>query len=102
VICPNADAKIFVVANAEVRAHRRALELARGGERVDYEVVLADIRRRDERDLGRGVAPLKLAPDAAVLDTTQLDIEAAVAAAIALVLEKAPGASLVDASGGAR
>lgn len=90
VICPNADTKIFVVAEAEVRAQRRALELRKRGEAGDYEAVLDDIRRRDERDLGRSTAPLKLAADAVVLDTTKLDIEAAVSAALAIVMGKMP------------
>ncbi|MDR3462448.1 MAG: (d)CMP kinase [Beijerinckiaceae bacterium] len=94
VICPNAEVKIFVVASAEIRAHRRALELAKSGESVDYAEVLADIHRRDERDFGRGTAPLKRADDAVILDTSQLDIEAAVSAAKAMVTEKVPEASL--------
>ena len=88
VICPRAEAKIFVVADAEVRAQRRALELRKRGEAADYEAVLADIRRRDERDLGRSTAPLKRASDAVVLDTTKLDIEGAVSAAVAIVMDK--------------
>ena len=99
VICPNADAKIFVVAEAEVRAQRRALELRKRGEAGDYETVLDDIRRRDERDLGRSTAPLKLAVDAVVLDTTKLDIEAAVAAAMAIVMGKMPAAQEVRQAG---
>jgi cytidylate kinase len=88
VIAPGADAKIFVTASPEERARRRHLELNRRGEPVPYDEVLADIRRRDERDAGRGTAPLKAADDAALLDTTSLDIEAAFRAALALV-EKA-------------
>lgn len=93
VICPQADAKIFVVADAEVRAQRRSLELRKRGEAADYDAVLADIRRRDERDLGRSTAPLKVASDAVVLDTTKLDIEAAVAAAVVIVMNKQPAAT---------
>jgi CMP/dCMP kinase len=85
VICPDATAKLFVTATPEVRAQRRALELRSRGERVDYADVLADIRRRDERDAGRSAAPLVAAPDAARLDTTDLDVERAVAAAVAIV-----------------
>jgi cytidylate kinase len=85
VICPDATAKLFVTASPEVRAQRRALELRSRGERVDYADVLADIRRRDERDAGRSAAPLVAAPDAARLDTTDLDVERAVAAAVAIV-----------------
>ena len=90
VICPEAPVKIFVTAAPETRAQRRALELARRGEKVDYVLVLEDIRRRDERDSNRSSAPLKMADDAVALDTTKLDIEAAVAAAIAIV-ERARG-----------
>ncbi len=85
VICPHADVKIFVTATPETRAHRRALELASRGEKVDYAAVLEDIRIRDRRDSGRASAPLMQAMDAVVLDTTQLDIEAAYAAAVAIV-----------------
>lgn len=85
VICPDATAKLFVTASPEVRAQRRALELRSRGERVDYADVLADIRRRDERDAGRSAAPLVAAPDAARLDTTDLDVERAIAAAVAIV-----------------
>jgi cytidylate kinase len=85
VICPDATVKLFVTASPEVRAQRRALELRSRGERADYGEVLADIRRRDERDAGRSAAPLVAAPDAARLDTTDLDVERAVAAAVAIV-----------------
>jgi cytidylate kinase len=85
VICPHADVKIFVVAAAEERARRRAAELRASGQPADDAAILEDIRRRDERDRTRAVAPLKPAPDAVELDTSRLDVEAAVAAAIALV-----------------
>ena len=85
VICPDAEVKIFVVASAEVRARRRALEIAGRGEAVDEAAVLDDIRKRDERDQNRAAAPLKAAPDAHVLDTSALDIEGSVRAAIAIV-----------------
>ena len=85
VICPNADAKIFVTATPEVRARRRVLEMRRGGALADEAEVLADIRRRDERDSARGVAPLKPAADAVLLDTSDLDIEAAFRAAVEIV-----------------
>jgi cytidylate kinase len=77
VIAPEAAVKIFVTASPEVRAGRRHRELAARGDRITYEQVLADIRRRDERDAGRSAAPLKPAPDAVLLDTSDLDIEAA-------------------------
>jgi len=85
VICPNADVKIFVTAAPEVRAQRRAREMRASGAVIDDAEVLADILRRDERDSTRSAAPLVRAADAVELDTTDLDIEAAVAAAIAIV-----------------
>ena len=85
VICPDADAKLFVTATAEERARRRHLELLSRDEAADYQAILADIRRRDERDMTRSAAPLKPAHDAVVLDTTNLDAEAAFAAALELV-----------------
>jgi len=88
VICPFADAKIFVTASPEVRAKRRAIEMRRLGQAADETAILADIRRRDERDSKRTVAPLKPAPDAHILDTSDLDIDAVLREAIAIV-EKA-------------
>ena len=85
VICPQADVKIFVTASPQERARRRTLELEVQGQNVRAADILADILRRDERDQSRSVAPLRPAADAFVLDTTDLDIEAAVAAAIAQV-----------------
>jgi CMP/dCMP kinase len=85
VIFPDAAVKIYVTATPEVRARRRALELQAAGSGVDEAAVLADIRRRDERDTGRAAAPLKPAPDAHLLDTTRLDIDAAFRAAIDIV-----------------
>ena len=84
VICPDAEVKIFVVAAPEVRARRRAAELRAAGQVADEAAILEDIRRRDERDRSRAVAPLKPAPDAVELDTSDLDVEAAVASAIVL------------------
>src|SRR5437879_1193136 len=78
VICPDADVKIFVTAAPQVRAQRRASELRAANQDIDEAAVLADIGRRDERDSGRAIAPLKPAPDAHLLDTTHLDIDAAV------------------------
>jgi cytidylate kinase len=85
VIFPDAGVKIFVTATPEVRARRRALELKAAGGGVDEAEVLADILRRDARDSGRTAAPLKAAPDAHLLDTTHLDIDAAFRAAIDIV-----------------
>jgi cytidylate kinase len=91
VICPDARAKLFVTATPEVRAARRQKELAGRGEAAAFEGILADIRRRDARDSGRSDAPLKVADDAIVLDTSALTIEDAVAAAIAIVDARATG-----------
>jgi CMP/dCMP kinase len=85
VIFPDADVKIFVTATPEVRARRRAAELERGGDRVNEADILADIRRRDERDSNRAAAPLKAAADAHLLDTTHKDIDAAFRAAVDIV-----------------
>jgi cytidylate kinase len=84
VIAPNATVKIFVTASAEARAQRRALELRGRGEAVDYFVILEDIRKRDARDSGRSDSPLKPAADAVILDTTDLNVEAALTAALAI------------------
>jgi cytidylate kinase len=88
VIAPQADAKLFVTARPEVRAERRHAELCRLGIASEIATVLADIRARDARDAGRATAPLRQAPDAALIDTSDLDIDAAVAAAIACVAER--------------
>ncbi len=85
VICPDADVKIFVVADPVVRARRRTLEARARGEQADEAAVLADILKRDERDQNRAAAPLRRADDAHVLDNSKLDIEAGVQAAIAIV-----------------
>ncbi|MGE3245045.1 MAG: (d)CMP kinase [Beijerinckiaceae bacterium] len=84
-ICPQAAVKLFVTASPEERARRRTLELEGRGEPVPYVDVLADIRKRDERDSNRSSAPLKMAADAILLDTTRLDVEKSIAAAIAIV-----------------
>ena len=85
VICPHADVKLFVTATPEERARRRYRELNEAGSSISEAEVLADIRRRDERDRSRAVAPLTKAEDAVLLDTTNLDIDAAFKAAIALI-----------------
>jgi cytidylate kinase len=85
VICPEADVKLFVTATPEERARRRYLELREAGNSSSEAEVLADIRRRDERDKNRAAAPLRQAEDAYLLDTTNLDIDAAFKAAIALI-----------------
>jgi cytidylate kinase len=85
VICPNADVKIYVTATPEVRARRRSAEYRAQGRNIDEAAVLADIRKRDERDHNRAAAPLRRAPNAHLLDTTHLDIDAAIRAAIDIV-----------------
>jgi cytidylate kinase len=85
VICPDAEVKIFVVADPRIRAHRRTLEARSRGEPADEAAVLADILARDERDQNRSVAPLKQASDAYLLDNSRLDIEGGVRAAIDIV-----------------
>lgn len=85
VIAPGADVKLFVVATPEVRASRRAAELRSRGENVTEAEILADLQRRDERDSRRTAAPLKAAPDAHLLDTTHLGIDAAFRAAVEIV-----------------
>jgi cytidylate kinase len=85
VICPNADVKMFVTASPQERARRRAREMESLGRPVDESEILADIRRRDERDTQRAVAPLAQTADAALLDTTALTIDEAVGAAIDIV-----------------
>ncbi|HTP36822.1 MAG TPA: (d)CMP kinase [Methyloceanibacter sp.] len=85
VICPDADVKLFVTAASEERARRRFLELKQNGSPIAEAEVLADIRRRDERDRNRAAAPLRMAEDAVLLDTTNLDIDAAFRAAIDLI-----------------
>ncbi len=92
VVCPDAAVKLFVTASAEERARRRHRELGGRGEAVAYEAVLSDILRRDARDADRDAAPLRVAEDAVVLDTTVLDADAAFRAAI----------DVVDGRGGAR
>jgi len=84
-VCPNADVKIYVTASAEVRARRRTDELLAKGRAVDYATILTEIHGRDARDAGRAVAPLAKPSDAHILDTTDMDAEAAFRAAVAIV-----------------
>jgi cytidylate kinase len=86
VVCPDAHAKLFITASAEVRARRRQMELGA----ADYEKVLAEIRARDARDSQRATAPLVAAADAVTLDTSEMDIQAAVAAAVKVVEARRP------------
>ena len=85
VVCPEAEAKLFVTASPEERARRRCNELRARREPAEFETILAEIRRRDERDSTRSAAPLRQAEDALRLDTTNLDAEAAFAAALGLI-----------------
>ena len=85
VVCPEADVKFYVVAEAKIRAKRRFLELKAAGHQVEEASVLADIEARDGRDLSRDLSPLKAAADAHLLDTTKLSIEAAFEAACTII-----------------
>jgi cytidylate kinase len=91
VVCPEANAKLFVTASAEERARRRHEELLARGEASIYARVLEDMKARDARDERRAAAPLKPADDAYVLDTSELDADAAYAAALAFVDSRTRG-----------
>lgn len=91
VICPAADVKLFVTATAEVRARRRFDELRGSGQAADFEGVLDEVLKRDARDMGRADAPMRAADDAVIIDTTAMDIEAALLAAISVVSETLEG-----------
>ena len=88
VVLPQADVKIFLTAAPEIRARRRYDELLAKGEKVTYEQVLADLKKRDEQDSTRKIAPLRPAKDAVLLDTSEFDVEQAVAAIKSIVKEK--------------
>lgn len=88
VICPNADAKLFVTASAEVRAKRRHAEMQHSGSSESLAQVLTDVRARDARDMQRAEAPLRPAQDALLIDTSNLSIDEAVSAAIGAVNAK--------------
>ncbi|MGF1607666.1 MAG: (d)CMP kinase [Rhodothalassiaceae bacterium] len=85
VVCPAAPVKLFVTASVTERARRRTKELQRSDPAISYDAVLADLKQRDARDSQRDVAPMVPAEDAILLDTTDLDIEAAFKHALALV-----------------
>lgn len=87
VICPEAEVKLYITASPEVRAHRRWLEV--GGDEAQ---VLAEVRERDARDMGRAEAPLKAAADAVVIDTSEMGVEEAVERAVAVVRGRLEGA----------
>jgi CMP/dCMP kinase len=88
VICSQAEVKLYVTASAEIRAHRRWLELTETGHDLAFDEVLADVQARDERDMNRAEAPLKPAENAVQIDTSELSIEDAVSAAIVAVSAK--------------
>ena len=88
VVLPRANVKIFLTASSEVRARRRFLELQAKGSKDSYEKVLSEIVKRDHQDSIRAIAPLKQAKDAVVVDTSDMDVDAAVAAIRAVVAEK--------------
>lgn len=85
VVCPEAQVKLYVTASPEVRARRRFDEITAGGGTADFATVLADIERRDARDMGRADSPLKPASDAHLIDTSTMGIEAAFQAARAII-----------------
>jgi len=85
VVCPDALVKLYVTADAPTRARRRAEEIAERGGAADIAAILADLERRDQRDMSRAVAPLRPAADAHLLDTTEMDIETAFRAAVDII-----------------
>ncbi|OYY25779.1 MAG: cytidylate kinase [Azorhizobium sp. 35-67-15] len=92
VICPHAPVKLFVTASADVRATRRHRELLERAREIAFEEVLADIHKRDARDSHRATAPLIMAADAVLLDTTHLGIEEVLAAALEIIAAKTAAA----------
>ncbi|MDR6755168.1 cytidylate kinase [Mycoplana sp. BE70] len=85
VVCPDATVKLFITASPEVRARRRYDEIIANGGTADYDAVYEDVRRRDERDMGRADSPLRPAENAHLLDTSEMDIEAAFLAAKSII-----------------
>ncbi len=85
VVCPEAAVKLYVTAEPEERARRRLAELRAAGRAAIYKDVLYELRERDARDAGREAAPLAIAPDAIIIDTTALDAETALSRAAAIV-----------------
>ena len=88
VVFPDADVKLYVLATPLARARRRAAEMAAKGQSADVDAIAADLALRDARDASRPIAPLKPADDAVLLDTTDLDIEAAFRAAVRIIDSK--------------
>ena len=91
VVLPNADVKIFLTASPEIRARRRFIELQEKGSKDSYEKVLAEMIQRDKQDSTRAIAPLKQAPDAVLLDTSEMNLEQAVQAMKAIIERKLNG-----------
>lgn len=85
VVCPDAPVKLYVTASAQVRAKRRYDEIIGNGGSADYDLVFADVKTRDERDIGRADSPLRPAEDAHLLDTSEMSIEAAFQAAKSII-----------------
>jgi cytidylate kinase len=85
VVCPDATVKLYVTASAEARARRRLAEIEARDGTGDFATILADIARRDERDMGRADSPLRPAADAHLLDTSEMDIETAFIAARTII-----------------
>ena len=88
VVLPQAGVKIFLTAAPEARARRRTAELLQRGQDADFDEILREIRQRDEQDENRPVAPLRQAEDAALLDTTNLDLKGSLEALLTLVRER--------------
>ena len=88
VVLPQAGVKIFLTAAPEARARRRTTELLQRGQDADFDEILREIRQRDEQDENRPVAPLRQAEDAALLDTTNLDLKGSLEALLTLVRER--------------
>lgn len=85
VVCPDAPVKLYVTASADVRARRRYDEILANGGTADYDAIFAEVKKRDERDMGRADSPLKPAEDAHLLDTSEMSIEAAFQAARTII-----------------
>ncbi|ATP11741.1 cytidylate kinase [Bartonella henselae] len=85
IVCPDADVKLYVLANVQIRAKRRYQEILKKGAQADYHEILVNLEQRDSRDITRKQSPLKQAKDAYLLDTSELSIEATFTVACALI-----------------
>lgn len=90
VVLPDADVKIFLTASAEVRARRRYNELLERGQSVDFDQILADVNQRDEQDMNRPIAPLKLADDGVLVDTSDCSFDESLALLYKTIKERLP------------